>query len=198
MILVFRSGFSVPQKPSLLDWHSHTDHEASVTISDILCFDLPSVLWRCWLGGRKGTRHVGVVRCWRGCLSEARCRLAYGPADATATHSLASVKSRLVLPFWLGGAIVRVQLPAVPFSGNNLGQVVHTRVCVIKQYNLVLVEGRWCPVAGKVTVGLASHWPSVTDFTHGWQGDAHPAYAVLWSMAYLPYRFILVVPVKGR
>ena len=30
------------------------------------------------------------------------------------------------------------------------------------------------------------------------QGDAHPAYAVLCSMAYLPYRFTLVVPVKGR
>ena len=43
-----------------------------------------------------------VVGCWRGCLSGAWCRLAYGPADATATHSpsLASVKSRLVLPFW--------------------------------------------------------------------------------------------------
>ena len=29
-----------------------------------------------------------VVVCWRGCLSGARCRLAYGPADATATHCL--------------------------------------------------------------------------------------------------------------
>ena len=29
-----------------------------------------------------------VVGCWRGCLSGARCRLAYGPADATATHCL--------------------------------------------------------------------------------------------------------------
>jgi len=37
------------------------------------------------------------VGCWRGYLSVARCRLAYDPADATAT---ASVKSRLVLPFW--------------------------------------------------------------------------------------------------
>ena len=27
--------------------------------------------------------------CWCGCLSGARCRLAYGPADATATHCLA-------------------------------------------------------------------------------------------------------------
>ena len=43
-----------------------------------------------------------VVECWRGYLSGARCRLAYGPADATATHCLvhASVKSRLVVPFW--------------------------------------------------------------------------------------------------
>ena len=42
-----------------------------------------------------------VVGCWRGYLSGARCRFAYGPADATATHlSLAPVKSRLVLPFW--------------------------------------------------------------------------------------------------
>ena len=28
----------------------------------------------------------GLVGCWRGYLSGARCRLAYGPADATATH----------------------------------------------------------------------------------------------------------------
>ena len=26
--------------------------------------------------------------CWRGCLSAARCRFAYDPADATATHYL--------------------------------------------------------------------------------------------------------------
>jgi len=51
---------------------------------------LPSVLWHCWLGGRKGIRPVKnwVVGCWRGYLSAARCRLAYGPADATATHCL--------------------------------------------------------------------------------------------------------------
>ena len=29
-----------------------------------------------------------MVRCWCGYLSGARCRLAYGPADATATHCL--------------------------------------------------------------------------------------------------------------
>jgi len=51
---------------------------------------VPSVLWRCWLGGRKGIRPVKkwVVGCWRGYLSGARCRLAYGPVDAIATHCL--------------------------------------------------------------------------------------------------------------
>jgi len=51
---------------------------------------MPSVLWRCWLGGRKSTRPVKnrVVGYWHGYLSGARCRLAYGSADATATHCL--------------------------------------------------------------------------------------------------------------
>ena len=43
------------------------------------------MLWHCWLGSRKGIRPVKnwVVGWWRGYLSGARCRLAYGPADAT-------------------------------------------------------------------------------------------------------------------
>jgi len=43
-----------------------------------LCITLPSVLWHCWLGGRKGIRPVKnwVVGCWRGYLSGARCRRA--------------------------------------------------------------------------------------------------------------------------
>ena len=51
---------------------------------------LNSVLWRYWLGGRKGIRPVKnwVVGCSCGYLSGARCRLAYGPVDATATHCL--------------------------------------------------------------------------------------------------------------
>ena len=51
---------------------------------------MPSVLWPCSLGSRKGIRPVKnwVVRCWHGYLTGARCRLAYGPMDATATHCL--------------------------------------------------------------------------------------------------------------
>ena len=63
-----------------------------------------SVLWRCWLGGRKGIRPVktewwgvGVVICWSevqtcSCIWPSWCRWH--------SLSLASVKSRLVLPFW--------------------------------------------------------------------------------------------------
>ena len=53
-------------------------------------FTVPSVLWRCWLDGRKGIRPVKnwAVGCWWGYLSGARCWLASGPADATATHCL--------------------------------------------------------------------------------------------------------------
>jgi len=36
---------------------------------------------------------------------------------------------------------------------------------VTKQYNLVPVGGWGCPWAGEVTVGLASHWPCITDFS---------------------------------
>ena len=43
--------------------------------------------------------------------------------------------------------------PSLALSGGNLGQVVH----ITTQYNFVPVKGRWCPAAGKVTVGLASH-----------------------------------------
>ena len=63
----------------------------SLCLSAVCCqCRLPSVLWCCWLGGRKGIRPVNnwMVRCWHGYLSETRCRLAYGPADATATRCL--------------------------------------------------------------------------------------------------------------
>jgi len=66
---------------------------------------MPSVLWRCWLGGRKGIRPVKTE--WWGtgvviCLELGAKWFAYGPADATATpSSLAPVKFRMV---YLSGA----------------------------------------------------------------------------------------------
>ena len=86
---------------------------------------VPSVIWRCWLGGRKGIQPVKnwVVGCWRGYLCGARCRLAYGPVDANChSLSLASAKSRLVLPFWYWLTQV------VPEKGHKTGVCV--RACV--------------------------------------------------------------------
>ena len=82
-----------------------------------LLFRLPSVLWRCWLGSRKGIRPVKnwVVGCWHGYLSGARCRLAYGNWCHCHSLSLASVKSRLVLPFWY--CLTRVVLDKGPLNG---------------------------------------------------------------------------------
>ena len=57
-------------------------HSKCTFWSFLLWLLLPSVLWRCCLGGRKGIWPVKnwVVGCWHGYLSGARCRLAYGPA----------------------------------------------------------------------------------------------------------------------
>ena len=68
-----------------------------------LCFDLPSVLSCCWLGGRKGIRPVkklsGGVLAWLSVWSEVQTCIwpSWCHCDSL---SLASVKSRLVLPLW--------------------------------------------------------------------------------------------------
>jgi len=89
--------------------------------------------------------------------------------------------SVLVLDLWLIRSWVWIS--AVPLSGNNLGQVVHThtRDSVTKQNNLVPVKRQWCPAAGKVTIGLASHCVRLQRFihlrAHGLRkGDEHHAY----------------------
>jgi len=49
--------------------------------SCLQCFDAVA-----WVAGRHPACKNRVVGCWRDYLPGARCRLAYGPADATATH----------------------------------------------------------------------------------------------------------------
>ena len=64
---------------------------------------VPSVLWRCWLGGRKGIRPVknlsGGVLAWLSVWSEMQTCI-WPSWCHCHSLSLASVKSRLVLPFW--------------------------------------------------------------------------------------------------
>ena len=67
---------------------------------------LPSVLWRCWLGGRKGIRPVKnwVVGCWRGCLGwGADLHIAQQmplPLTISCCSKSRLVLTFLVLPFW--------------------------------------------------------------------------------------------------
>jgi len=69
----------------------------------IFCSLLPSVLWRCWLGGRKGIRPVkklsGGVLAWLSDWSKVQTCI-WLSWFHWHSLSLASVKSRLVLPFW--------------------------------------------------------------------------------------------------
>ena len=47
------------------------------------------------------------------------------------------------------------------FQATTWESCSHTCASITKQYNLVPVKGRLCPA--KIPVGLASHWPCVTD-----------------------------------
>jgi len=77
------------------------------------------ILNRLFMGIQKLCYRWWVMGCWCSYLSGARCRLfAYGPADATASQtpsSLASFKSRLVLPFWY--QLNQVVLEKKPLNG---------------------------------------------------------------------------------
>jgi len=63
---------------------------------------MPSVLWRCWLGGRKGIRPVKnwVVGCWHDYLSGMRCRFAHAQLMPLPLTISCYSKSTLVLPSW--------------------------------------------------------------------------------------------------
>ena len=68
----------------------------------LFTFYLPSVLWHCWLGGRKGVRpakNSGGVLVWLSVWSEVQTCI-WPSWCLCHSLSLASVKSRLVLPFW--------------------------------------------------------------------------------------------------
>jgi len=70
-----------------------------------------------------------------------RCRLAYGPADATATatHSLAPVKSRLVLPFW--HRFTQVVLEKRPLNGcSSPGKRAFEWVCVCSIVDMAVLK----------------------------------------------------------
>ena len=86
------------------------------------------------------------------------------PANMRYTYFISGNK----IAVWPGGVVVRVldsrhkmsgvQFLSISRSGNNLGQVVHARASVPKQYTLVVTLCVW-------EVSLALHWPGITDFS---------------------------------
>jgi len=90
---------------------------------------VPSVLWRCWLGCRKGIRPVKnwVVRCWCGYLSGVRCRLAH--AQLMPLPLTISCSSKIQIGFTF----------LVPAHPGSPGQRAVKRVCVCSFLNVLVV-----------------------------------------------------------
>jgi len=126
----------------------------------IFRYRMPSVLWCCWLGIRKGIQPVNnwVVRCWHGYVSGSKCRFAYGPADSTATHYITiscSVNpdwfylpsfTFLVLPFWC--RLTRVVLDKIQMGRKTVVcvHVLNSRLSFIlpQNYHLNFFVLRYC------------------------------------------------------
>ena len=83
----------------------------------ILLLLLPSVLWRCWLGGRKGIRPVKnwMVGCWRGYLSKRGADLHVTQLMPLPLTVSCFSKIQIGLPFWY--RLTRVVPEKGPLNG---------------------------------------------------------------------------------
>ena len=131
---------------------------------------MPSVLWRCWLGSRKGIRPIkklsGGVLAWLSVWSEVHTCIWLSWCHCHSL-SLASVKSRLVLPFWYRltrltqrlwshGNMVLYKFCIVLYC--SPGQMAVKRVCVCVCY----VTYYWTTaIPGELPGFASSAWLSV-------------------------------------
>ena len=102
-IFIGRMLFLMPnqQCQSIEGMKAHFSHWRIMNCCLVLFLE-PSVLWRCWLGGRKGIQPVklsGGVPEWLPVWSEVQTCI-WPSWCHCYSLSLASVKSRLVLPLW--------------------------------------------------------------------------------------------------
>ena len=136
--------------------HRHKQHETVHTIQlfTALLENMPSVLWRCWLGGRKGIRPVkklsSGVLAWLYVCSEVQTCIWTSWCHCHSL-SLASVKSRLVLRFWYW--LTRV----VPDKG-----LLNECVCVLE--NMKGIQRKISVYSGGI--GSICHLPVWTNSYH--------------------------------
>ena len=94
---------------------------------------LPSVLWRCWLGGRKGIwpvkKQSGGVLAWLSVWSKVKTWI-WPSWCHCHSLSLASLKSGLVLPFWYW--LTWVVLEKGPLNGCVCMYTISVLVVVFK------------------------------------------------------------------
>ena len=96
--------------------------------SHFVCY-APSVLWHCWLGGRKGIRPVKnwVVRCWHGYLSGAHAQLMPLPLTISCSSKI-QIGFTFLVPAHLGSAgqsaVKRVCVFVCFWSGPDLPNVL--------------------------------------------------------------------------
>ena len=114
----------------IIHYKFHNSHKSyhfkHIAMCLYLFFILPSVLWRCWLGGRKGIQQVkklsGAVLAWLSVWSEVQTCI-WSSWCHCHSLSLASVKSRLVLSFWY--RFIRVVPDEGPLNGRVCVQCVY-------------------------------------------------------------------------
>ena len=102
----------------------------------------PSLLWRCWLGGRKGIRPVkklsGEVLAWLSVWSEVQTCICSSWCHCHSL-SLASVKSRLVLPFWY--RLTWVEPEKRPLNGCVCAY--YNQIFMVALLNQLPIQGLW-------------------------------------------------------
>ena len=100
----------------------------------------PSVLWCCWLGGRKGIRFVknlsGGVLAWLSVWSEVQTCI-WPSWCHCYSLSLASVKIQIGLPFWY--RLTRVVPEKRPLEGCVCMYVCHVFYCDVSGFVLLLL-----------------------------------------------------------
>jgi len=132
---------------------------------------VPSVLWHCWLGGRKGIRPVKnwVVRCWHGYLSGVRCRLACAQLMPLPHSVSCSSKIQIDLPFWY--RLTWVVPDNVPLNGCVCVCLLHNRsflqiwtcVCLYRGLSPAEAELRYLMNANKLALyGVDLHVAKVS------------------------------------
>ena len=103
------------------------------------------------IGWQEGhpARKNWVVGCWHGCLSGVRCRLAYGPADATATFTFlvpacpgSPGKKRLlnVRTYYLQQCLVACRSKRSMSKDQEQTSIWHLKVNGKPDYTMVLVN----------------------------------------------------------